>query len=165
MPTPVMFVPYTMKNTMKNSFWLFGSHHHIVTIEGDQDLGYDQVEKRSKPGVKTPPHIHEGYSELIYVLEGQMTIHTEEADIVLNPGEHHLVPKGLPHFLEATYTEGVTRTLQTFSPAGFGALLKQFGTASPVDVPPVETIDMPLFEKLSGEIGDITLGPPGSSFK
>jgi len=148
--------------TTKNSYWLFGSHHYVIT---DPDNGdYDQVEKRSKRGVKTPPHIHGGYSELVYVIEGEMTVHTKEQSFTLKPGQHFFVPKGMPHFLEATQAEGITRTLQTFAPGGFGKLLVQFGTASPEDVPPVETFDMELFEKLSGEIGDVTLAPPGSGF-
>ena len=148
---------------MKNSFWLFGSHHYVITNPHYSDLEYDQVEKKSKPGVKTPPHIHGGYTELVYVIEGQMTVHTKEGSITLNSGQHFFIPKGMPHWLEATQKQGITRTLQTFAPAGFGLLLTQFGTASPENIPPVESIDMELFEKLSGEIGDITLGPPGSS--
>lgn len=149
---------------MKNSFWLFGSHHYVITDPHNVELEYDQVEKRSRSGVKTPPHIHGGYSELIYVIEGQMTVHTKEESFTLNSGQHFFVPKGMPHFLEATQKEGITRTLQTFSPAGFGLLLTQFGTESPENITPVESIDMELFEKLSGKIGDVTLGPPGSGF-
>ncbi|WP_299579849.1 hypothetical protein [Mucilaginibacter sp.] len=69
----------------------------------------------------------------------------------------------MPHWLEATQKQGITRTLQTFAPAGFGLLLSKFGTAGPENIQPAESIDMALFEKLSGETGDITLGPTGSS--
>jgi quercetin dioxygenase-like cupin family protein len=148
---------------MKNSFWLFGSHHCVITDPHNADSEYDQVEKRSKPGVKTPPHIHGGYTELVYVIEGQITIHTKEKSITLNSGQHFFIPKGMPHWLEATQKQGITRTLQTFAPAGFGLLLAKFGTAGPENMQPVESIDMALFEKLSGEIGDVTLGPTGSS--
>lgn len=149
---------------MKNSFWLFGSHHYVITDPRNVELAYDQVEKRSKPGVRTPPHIHGGYSELVYVIEGQMTVHTKEESFTLNSGQYLFIPKGMPHFLEATQKEGITRTLQTFAPAGFGLLLTQFGAESPEDVTPVESIDMDLFERLSGKIGDVTLGSPGSGF-
>jgi quercetin dioxygenase-like cupin family protein len=78
---------------MKNSFWLFGSHHYVITDPCNTDLEYDQVEKKSKPGVKTPPHIHGDYTELVYVIEGQMTVHTKEGSIALNSGQHFFIPK------------------------------------------------------------------------
>src|SRR5258708_35353905 len=83
--------------TMKNSFWLFGSHHWVITDPHNTNLEYDQVEKRSKPGVKTPSHIHGGYTELVYVIEGQMTVHTKEESITLSSGQHFFIPKGIPH--------------------------------------------------------------------
>jgi glyoxylate utilization-related uncharacterized protein len=86
----------------------------VITDTGNLD--YDLIEKRSAAGAQTPPHIHDGYSELVYVIEGEMAVHTKEQSYTLKPGQHFLVQKGMPHFLEATQNSGITRTLQTFAP-------------------------------------------------
>jgi mannose-6-phosphate isomerase-like protein (cupin superfamily) len=149
---------------MNNSFWLFGSHHYIIA-EGSKtkyDICYDLIEKSSKPGVETPLHIHEGYSELVYVLEGQLTVYTQQKTVVLNPGESVFIPRGVTHSLAAT-SENMTKTLQSFTPGGFAQLLKTVGTAGTEhEMPPEKPLDMELFNRMCEELGDITLGPPGT---
>ena len=46
-------------------------------------------------------HTHEDADDLFLVIEGQLTIHLRDRDIVLDPGELFVVPKGVEHCPEA----------------------------------------------------------------
>lgn len=146
---------------MENQFWLFGIHRKIIA-DGDQTgLRYDLIEGTSLYGSETPSHIHGLYDELIYILEGELTIYTHKNVVVLHPGEFYFIPMGTPHALSIT-GNSLTRTLTTFSPAGFAKVIRAVGIPGSKDAIPTATADMELFGKLSTTIGDITLGPSGS---
>jgi len=42
-------------------------------------------------------HHHENEDELFLVLKGTLTIHFRDGDVLLNPGEFLVVPKGVEH--------------------------------------------------------------------
>ncbi len=44
-----------------------------------------------------PWHCHKSYDELFLILEGEMTLNTEQGDLPLKAGEMTIVPKGIPH--------------------------------------------------------------------
>jgi anti-sigma factor ChrR (cupin superfamily) len=141
---------------MKTSFWLFGSEHEILVNGKDSGQENDLIQKRSKAGAKTPLHIHGGYSEMIIVREGQLTINMADKNVVLNPGESYLIAKGIVHSLASTVLEGETITLQRFKPGGFAQLLAAMGTAE--NQPDQSKFDMVRFNQLSAALGDVTLG-------
>lgn len=146
---------------MENQFWLFGIHRTIIADGGHTDLRYDLVEGTSLYGSETPSHIHGQYDELIYILEGELTIYTHKEVMVLRPCEFYFIPMGTPHALSIT-GNSLTRTLTTFSPAGFAEVISAVGIPGSKDAVPTASVNMELFGKLSNAIGDITLGPPGS---
>src|SRR5947209_19244855 len=63
-----------------------------------------------------PPHIHREHEEVIYVLEGEMTLPVRDEVIRLRPGDAFVTPIGLPHTFE-NGGDGVLRFLLTISPA------------------------------------------------
>jgi quercetin dioxygenase-like cupin family protein len=147
---------------MKNSFWLFGSHHYILAEDNQTEKNYDLVEKRSAPGVETPLHIHNGYSELVYVLAGQLTVYTKSGAVILDPGSRFVIPRGTIHSLAATASE-MTVSLQIFAPGGFAQLLRTVGTPGPKNNKPNEIpVDKELFDSWCEKLGDITIAPPGT---
>jgi quercetin dioxygenase-like cupin family protein len=146
---------------MQNQFWLLGIHRTILEDAEATDLHYDIVEGVSHSGNETPSHIHSEYSEFITVLDGELTIYTDEKTVILKPGEHFYIQKGTPHALSITGNV-LSRTLTVFSPSGFGKVIRTVGVPGTVDKLPETAADMDLFVKLSAEIGDIILGPPGS---
>ncbi|MFP8967781.1 cupin domain-containing protein [Pokkaliibacter sp. CJK22405] len=42
-------------------------------------------------------HAHENEDELFMVISGQLTLQFRDKDVVLNPGEMYIVPKGVEH--------------------------------------------------------------------
>ncbi len=42
-------------------------------------------------------HKHDDTDDFFYVLQGQLTIHLRDRDVVLNPGELYIVPRGVAH--------------------------------------------------------------------
>ncbi|MCO7223573.1 cupin domain-containing protein [Pleionea sp. CnH1-48] len=47
-------------------------------------------------------HSHEHEDELFLVIKGQLTLRMKQGDVVLNPGEMYVVPKGVEHSPLAT---------------------------------------------------------------
>ncbi len=42
-------------------------------------------------------HHHDNEDELFWVVKGKLTLRMHEGDVVLNPGEFYIVPKGVEH--------------------------------------------------------------------
>lgn len=42
-------------------------------------------------------HKHDNEDEFFLVIEGQLTIQLRDGDVVLNPGEFYIIPKGVEH--------------------------------------------------------------------
>lgn len=147
---------------MNNNFWLLGIHRKIIEDGNHTQNQYDLIEGVAAPGIQTPPHIHHRYTETEYVLEGELTIYTKTATIVLKPGEAYTIPRGTPHSLSAT-GDTATKTITVFSPGYFAQVIRRAGIPGDLNLgPPDQPTNMDLFNSLSGEIGDVTLGSPGT---
>jgi quercetin dioxygenase-like cupin family protein len=143
-------------NFMMQSFWFFGSCLTILadlTTTGGQ---YDLIESYFPPGSQTPPHRHTRYSEQLYVLEGEFTIWAGEHKLLLSTGESFLIPIGTPHVI-AAIGDQPARGLTIAAPSAFARLIAAVGTENKRAIP-----DMALFDRISAEIGDEILGPPGT---
>lgn len=147
---------------MDNSFWLFSTHLTILASQADTDGRYDLVEGNFAPGVETPVHRHFTYAEQLYVLAGEFTVRTEAGTVVLSPGQNHFIPQGMAHSVSATSPEPA-RGLVVVSPSGFAHLVQTVGTAADSSgLPPASPADMEAFLRVSTEIGEEILGPPGA---
>jgi quercetin dioxygenase-like cupin family protein len=147
---------------MNNSFWLFGTHLTVLANQTDTAGRYDLLEGTFAPGVETPVHRHTTYAEQLYVLAGEFTVRTEAGTVVLRPGQSHLIPRGMAHSVAATSTEPA-KGLVVASPSGFAYLTQTVGTPAdstltPLAAPP----DLEAFMRVSAEIGDENLAPPGT---
>ena len=67
-----------------------------------------------------------------------------------------LISAGTPHVFAATGDQPA-RGLVVAAPSAFARLVATVGTQERAD-----TLDMELFERISAEIGDEILGPPGT---
>lgn len=141
---------------MTQSFWFFGSRLTIVADHTTTDGKYDLVEGYFPPGSQTPPHRHTRYSEQLYVLEGEFTVWVGKNKVVLKAGESALIPIGTPHVV-AALSDLPARGLVVVAPSSFARLIAAVGT-----VDETEPSDMALFGRISAEIGDEILGPPGT---
>ncbi len=141
---------------MTQYFWFFGSCLTILADHTTTGGQYDLVEGYFPPGSQTPPHRHTRYSEQLYVLEGEFTIWAGENKVVLNTGESCLIPVGTPHVV-AAIGDQPAHGLMIAAPSAFAQMIAAVGTQEKA-----ETLDMALFDRISAEIGDEILGPPGT---
>ena len=149
-------------NAMKNSYWLFGTRLSVLADQANTGGRYDLVEGWFSPGTQTPLHRHAAYAEQLYVLDGEFTVWAGRRKVVLRPGDDLLIPAGMAHVVAAT-GDGPGRALVVASPSGFARLITEAGT--PDDgggVPPSAAPDMDVFLRVSAELGDKILGPPGT---
>jgi quercetin dioxygenase-like cupin family protein len=141
---------------MTQYFWFFGSCLTILTDHTTTGGQYDLIEGYFPLGSQTPLHCHTRYSEQLYVLEGEFTIWAGENKVVLNTGESCLIPVGIPHIV-AVIGDRPAHGLVIAAPSAFARLIAAVGTQEKAETP-----DMALFDRISAEIGDEILGPPGT---
>lgn len=141
---------------MTRSFWLFGSRLEIIADHTTTEGKYDLIEGYFPPGSQTPLHLHTRYSEQLYVLEGEFTIWADQDKFVLKAGESFLIPSGTVHAI-GVLSDKPARGLVVASPSAFARLIAGVGTQDQNEMP-----DMELAERISAEIGDEILGPPGT---
>jgi quercetin dioxygenase-like cupin family protein len=147
---------------MSKSFWLLGTLTRILADNETTEGRYDLIEGTFQPGVATPMHRHTTYSEHLFVLEGEFTVHTEAEVIVLKPGEDFFIPRGTVHAVVSG--QALARGLVVASPSGFARLIKAAGTAADsTGLPPTTPPDMEAFARASAEVGDEVVGPPPSA--
>jgi uncharacterized RmlC-like cupin family protein len=106
--------------------------------------------------MQTPLHRHTRYSEHLYVLEGEFTVWAGEKKAVLTAGENFYIAPSTPHTI-GVFSDRPARGLVVAAPSSFARLIAAVGTLDEAAVP-----DMALFERISAEIGDEFLGPPGT---
>jgi quercetin dioxygenase-like cupin family protein len=149
-------------NPMKNSYWLFGTRLSVLADRANTGGRYDLIEGWFAPGTQTPPHRHAAYSEQLYVLEGEFTVWLGGREAVLRPGDDLFIPAGTAHAVAAT-GDVPGRALAVASPSGFARLITGAGTPDEGGgVPPSTAPDMDVFLRISAELGDEILGPPGT---
>ena len=114
------------------------------------------------PGFQAPLHRHNRNAEQIYVVEGEWTIWAGNRKAVLHAGDAFTVPTGTAHTVAVT-GDGPGRALVFASPRGFARLIAEVGTPDEGgEVPPSAATDMDLLLRISAEVGDEILGPPGA---
>ena len=147
---------------MKKSYWLIGTR--LAVLAGSADTGgrYDLIEGWFPAGAQVPPHVHERYSEQIFVLDGEFTVWVGGQKTVMRRGDDVVIPPGTPHAVHVT-GDGPARGLVIASPSGFGRLITEVGLPDQGgQVPPSAATDMDLFGRITTELGDRILGPPGA---
>jgi carboxymethylenebutenolidase len=152
----------TTENPMRKSYWLVGTRLTVLAGSADTEGRYDLIEGWFPAGAQVPPHIHRRYAEQIYVLDGEFTVWAGGRKTVLHPGDDVVIPAGTAHAVHAT-GDGPARGLVVVSPSGFARLITEAGTPDEGGgVPPAAATDMDLFHRISAELGDEILGPPGA---
>ncbi len=81
------------KINIAEKFSLFESHWTPKVIAESNG----QLVKIAKGSGELVWHKHDNEDELFLVFKGQLTLQLREGDIVLNPGEMYVVPKGVEH--------------------------------------------------------------------
>jgi mannose-6-phosphate isomerase-like protein (cupin superfamily) len=145
---------------MRKSYWLLDTRLSVLRSAAETEGRYDLVEGWFPVGARVPLHRHGRYSEQLFVLDGEFTVWTGGRKAMLRPGDDLAIPAGTAHALAVT-GDGPGRALVITSPSGFARLITEAGTpAEAGEVPP--STDMDLVLRLTAELGDEILGPPGA---
>jgi mannose-6-phosphate isomerase-like protein (cupin superfamily) len=145
---------------MKQSFWFFGAHVNILADEQATNGLYDLIEGDFAAGSATPWHVHQAYAEEIYVLSGELTVHTKGQATVLRAGEKAVVPRGVAHRVTGSRAS-TARALTIASPSGFAQLVKTLGVPAEVGSKPAGAPNLVKAAQAMAAIGDEVLGMPG----
>jgi quercetin dioxygenase-like cupin family protein len=123
-----------------------------VLVDGD-DVGgaYGIVEFRCPQGHQPPPHIHHDHDENFQVMEGELVLTTPDGELVLEAGDCHTAPRGIPHTFRVISEQGA-RLVVTSTPAGFEAFVRDAGDPAERDELPV-VVGPPDFERLAAAAG------------
>jgi len=92
-----------------------------------------------------PPHFHQTFDEICYVLEGTVHVLVGEEVFELNAGDVHLRPRGIMHTFWNSGTQSA-RCLELSVPGGHEAYLKDISALLSKPVPP-NARDFAEFEK------------------
>ena len=79
--------------------------------------------------VRRARHIHERLHEIIYVLEGELTMTLDDEVAVLAPGAFASIPPGVVHTFR-NYGAQLVRGLNVNAPAGWEHYLREFAAAA-----------------------------------
>ncbi len=111
----------------------------IIKVRGDQTSGaFSITEAVLAPArILIPPHVHEKFAEVSYILEGTLGVMVAEEEFQAGPGSIVVRPRGVPHALW-TLTDAV-RTLDVSIPAGFDAFAEEL--ARLVSATPAPTLE------------------------
>jgi quercetin dioxygenase-like cupin family protein len=70
-----------------------------------------------QPGAEVPEHVHEGATEILYVLEGEAEMTLDGTRLTVHAGEAVRIPKGSRHTARVV-SKMPLRGLQFYAPAG-----------------------------------------------
>jgi quercetin dioxygenase-like cupin family protein len=148
----------------RRAFWS-QSRLFIVHVSGEETG--DQlsvIEGLLPPGAMTPLHTLPRASQILYVLEGELTAYLPGLSRVLEPGDSMHQPAGIPQTHRVS-SSTPARVLAITSPAGFERFFAETGqpTESLTLPPPDESPpDLAQLAAIAAKHGIEFLGPPGA---
>lgn len=156
----VSAVPVIAQEKNGENLW-FGGGLVTFKVTSEQSGGVLCIFKHAASrGKTTPLHLHPGYDETIYLLEGELLFHIDGVEHLAGPGAVVWIPRGTPHaFL---VTSKVARSLCVVTPGEVHeAFFRQAGDpAVGRSLPPAE-IDIPRLIAAGEATGAMkVLGPP-----
>jgi mannose-6-phosphate isomerase-like protein (cupin superfamily) len=105
-------------------------------VQGDQTSGaFSITEQVAQPGSFVPPHMHEKFDEVSYVLEGELGVMVGEEEFQVPTGAFVVRPKGVPHALW-NIGERSARFLDMYTPAGHEAFFEELARMFSAPFPP-----------------------------
>jgi mannose-6-phosphate isomerase-like protein (cupin superfamily) len=142
--------------------YVLGQELRATVLTSAEETGgrHDLTEAVQTAGATTPLHKHTRYEERFWVVSGSITVWAGADKVTLGSGDFYRVPMNTPHAVQAG-PEGSHALLIT-SPAGFAELIARTGTPVHLATPETE-LDAELFMAVTTELGDLVLGPPGTT--
>jgi quercetin dioxygenase-like cupin family protein len=157
-------VPTAVRADRRNARWNASGNLVHVLLGGEQTGGaFSLIELLEQQA--PPRHIHHREDEVIYVLEGELTVEIDGHSFRAPAGTAALIPRGCVHGF--AIEEGPARLLALFSPAGSeGLFLETSEPAASLDLPPApaDAADADRVARLAAPFRDAygieIVGPP-----
>jgi len=152
--------PFRRRRGDSGSVWSLGGHFTTLLGADDGAAGVALVEAVAYRSTEPPLHIHHREDEAWYILDGQMTFHVAEEQLVAFAGDLVFAPRGLPHAF--TVDVEPTRVLVLATPAGFEHFALELGVPATSEVPPAD-LGLPppeILGPIAERYGIEVVGPP-----
>lgn len=119
-----------------------------------------QFEATDPHGSAPPMHVHRNEDELMYILDGEVTVLVGDERIDLGKGDLAFVPHGVVHSYIVRSERA--RMLGTITPGGFEQLFVNHGLPVTDGEQPAEEVLLPIQELIgvSAGLGCDIVGPP-----
>lgn len=106
-----------------------------LKLQGDDTDGqFTFIEDTIKAnGFQSPLHLHRFHSEILYVIEGEITFRVGEEILVGGPGSTVYIPANTPHQVKSA---GAGKMVTIFNPAGIDKFMKTMAALSPEQATP-----------------------------
>jgi mannose-6-phosphate isomerase-like protein (cupin superfamily) len=89
--------PYVLNTDEGNAIWYLNNRATIKATAADTGGAFSLVEMQVAVGHGPPLHIHHEEDEVLWVLEGHITVRCGEAIFSARPGSFVYTPRGIPH--------------------------------------------------------------------
>jgi mannose-6-phosphate isomerase-like protein (cupin superfamily) len=134
----------------EKTIWVLGHKVSMMKPSGD----YDMVIGETPAGVSgPPPHYHEEFSELFFVLEGTMEFMVDGDIVKVKEGATvDLPPKSLHTFKNAS--EDQCRWVNIHSPKGFLSFFKDMGIPAEEDEAMEKSVNQSIIKKVIERAAD-----------
>jgi quercetin dioxygenase-like cupin family protein len=132
----------------------------ILTTADETEGRHDLIDSVFPAGAATPLHLHTRYEERVYVISGSLTVWVGPDKLTVGAGGYYHIPRNVPHMVQGGATD--THAILVSSPAGFAELVARAGTPAHLVTPETQP-DFERFEAVTADLGDVTLGPPGTT--
>lgn len=163
-PTPEDAARHAAEIQRSRAHWT-QSRLFIVHVAGEEtDERLSLVEGLLPPNAMTPLHVLPRASQILYVLEGELTAYLPGVSRVLRRGDSMYQPVGVPQTHRVTSSQPA-RVLAITTPAGFERFVAEAGrTAESLTLPPPEESapDLERLAAIAAEHGIELLAPPGT---
>lgn len=115
--------------------WFLNSLVTTLLTGDDTDGAFAVVDHLLPPTYETPYHIHHEEDEISYLLEGEITLFTDQGTMTATADETLIAPRDHPHGFRVT-SDAPARRLVFITPAGYEAFFHDVGS-------PAETRTLP----------------------
>ncbi|MDQ6899940.1 MAG: cupin domain-containing protein [Candidatus Dormibacteraeota bacterium] len=139
--------------------WFFGALAWVKAT-GEQTGGQlSLVELVVPPGWASPLHLHHTEDELLYVIEGHLTVVVGDQRLSLGPGGYGFGPREIPHAFRAEGEQPARNLLLTTSGDLANFVLEASEPATAPILPEPPELDMAKIAALSAKYNSQLLGP------
>lgn len=125
---PAPFSAQARPATSQRAVWFFGWFTTVLLSRAETAGKFTLLEGEGSRGVSLPLHVHHREDKVLYVAEGELTIHVAGEEVAAPAGATVSLPRGMEHSCVVESEEA--RALTFFSPGGIEGLVFEMDEAA-----------------------------------